>query len=51
MLIKVKMMKAMSSKSIKGLILNSTLECTDNTGAKEVYIISVFGHKQEKAKS
>jgi large subunit ribosomal protein L14 len=42
------MMRAMSSKSIKGLILNSTLECTDNTGAKEVYIISVFGHKTRK---
>lgn len=41
-------MKAMSSTSIKGLVLNSTLDCTDNTGAKEVYIISVFGHKTRK---
>ena len=38
----------MSSKSIRSLCLNSKLECSDNTGAKIVYIIGVFKQKTVK---
>jgi len=38
-------MRAMSAESVRSLSLGSRLECSDNTGAKEVYIISVFGQK------
>jgi len=35
-------MKAMSIPNNKALTLKSHITCTDNSGAKEVYIISVF---------
>jgi large subunit ribosomal protein L14 len=38
-------MKAMSIKNNKALTLKSHVTCTDNSGAKEVYIISVFKYK------
>ncbi|PIU22332.1 MAG: 50S ribosomal protein L14 [Candidatus Diapherotrites archaeon CG08_land_8_20_14_0_20_30_16] len=38
-------MRAMSAESVRGLVLGSRMECSDNTGAKVVYIISVFGQK------
>jgi len=38
-------MRAMSAESIRSLSLLSKMECSDNTGAKEVYIISVFHQK------
>lgn len=41
-------MKAMSINNIGALTLFSTVTCTDNSGAKEVYIISVFGYKTKK---
>jgi large subunit ribosomal protein L14 len=37
-------MRAMSIKNNKALTLKSMVTCTDNSGAKEVYIISVFKH-------
>ena len=35
-------MRAISIKNNKALTLKSYATCTDNSGAKEVYIISVF---------
>lgn len=42
------MMKAMSILNNKGLTLHSRILCADNSGAKEVDIISVFGYKSRK---
>lgn len=41
-------MKAISSAVSKGLTQKSRCTCTDNSGAKEVEIISVIGHKGRK---
>jgi len=41
-------MKAMSIKNNNALTLKSHVTCTDNSGAKEVYIISVFKYKGRK---
>ncbi len=41
-------MRAISSTVTKGLTQKSRCVCTDNSGAKEVEIISVFGHKGNK---
>ena len=41
-------MKAISSKATRSLSLKSRCFCTDNSGAKEVYIISVMGFKGRK---
>ncbi len=41
-------MKAMSIPNNNALTLRSVIPCTDNSGAKEVYIISVFGYKGRK---
>ncbi|MCX6800940.1 MAG: 50S ribosomal protein L14 [Candidatus Diapherotrites archaeon] len=41
-------MKAMSIKNNKALTLKSHVLCADNSGAKEVYIISVFTYKTRK---
>lgn len=42
-------MKAINArKPTKTLILNTHCVCADNSGAKEVYIISVFGFKGKK---
>ena len=41
-------MRAISSVATKGLTLRTRCVCTDNSGAKEVMIISVFGHKGNK---
>lgn len=37
-------MKPISASITKTLNQNATCVCTDNSGAKEVYIITVFGH-------
>lgn len=44
-------MRAMSAKPIRCLTLNSRLECSDNTGAKIVYIIGVFNQKTVKGQN
>ncbi|MDD3159690.1 MAG: uL14 family ribosomal protein [Candidatus ainarchaeum sp.] len=41
-------MKAMSINNSGAVTLKSHLFCTDNSGAKEVYIISVFNNKTRK---
>ncbi|MBN2066881.1 MAG: 50S ribosomal protein L14 [Candidatus Diapherotrites archaeon] len=41
-------MRAISSAVTKGLTQKSRCFCTDNSGAKIVEIISVFGHKGNK---
>jgi large subunit ribosomal protein L14 len=41
-------MKAISAKPVRGLSKKSRLVCADNSGAKEVEIISVIGHKSRK---
>ena len=41
-------MKAISASQTKCLTQKSRLFCTDNSGAKEVEIISVIGHKSRK---
>ena len=41
-------MKAISSTVTKGLTLKTRCVCADSSGAKEVEIISVFGHKGNK---
>lgn len=41
-------MKAISAKPVRALHQNSVCNCADNSGAKEVYIITVFGHKTRK---
>jgi large subunit ribosomal protein L14 len=41
-------MKAISIKNNKALTLKSHVLCADNSGAKEVYIISVFTSKTRK---
>ena len=41
-------MKAMSIPNNNALTLHSRILCADNSGAKEVDIISVFGHKHRK---
>ncbi len=38
-------MKAINAKRTRSLLLNSNCVCADNSGAKEVYIISVVGWK------
>lgn len=38
-------MKAISSRSTKGLQVGSKMKCTDNSGAKELQIIAVRGYK------
>ncbi|OQA31142.1 MAG: 50S ribosomal protein L14 [archaeon ADurb.Bin336] len=42
------MMKAMSIPNNKALTLHSRMICADNSGAKVVDIISVFGYKSRK---
>ncbi len=44
-------MKAISAHVSKGLTRQSRCVCADNSGAKEVMIISVFGHKARKKMS
>lgn len=44
-------MRAISAHVTKGLTRGSRCTCADNSGAKEVYIISVFGHKSRKKMS
>ncbi|MDD3083904.1 MAG: 50S ribosomal protein L14 [Candidatus ainarchaeum sp.] len=41
-------MRAISIKNNKALTLKSHVTCTDNSGAKEVYIISVFKYHNKK---
>lgn len=41
-------MKQISARATKGLTLKSRCFCADNSGAKEVEIISVIGHKSRK---
>lgn len=41
-------MRGIGSTATKGLTLRSHCICTDNSGAKDVYIISVRGHKGNK---
>lgn len=41
-------MKSISATQTRGLSKKSRLLCADNSGAKEVEIISVFGHKTRK---
>lgn len=41
-------MKAISSKPVRSLPQNAVCVCADNSGAKEVYIITVFAHKTRK---
>lgn len=41
-------MKAINAKPVRTLTHHSVCTCTDNSGAKEVYIISVFGYKSRK---
>ena len=41
-------MKAMSIPNNKALTLKSMVTCADNSGAKEVYVISVFKYKGVK---
>lgn len=41
-------MKAISGKSMRSINFNTTLECSDNSGAKLVYMITVFGQKTRK---
>ncbi len=41
-------MRSMSIKNNKALTLKSMVTCTDNSGAKEVYIISVFKYHNKK---
>lgn len=41
-------MKAISTHVSKGLTRRSHCVCADNSGAKDVVIISVFGHKTRK---
>lgn len=38
-------MKAINAKRARSLLLKTHCVCADNSGAKEVYIISVFGWK------
>ena len=38
-------MKAIKARILKGLRVGSNLTCADNTGAKIVQVISVFGYK------
>ena len=40
-------MKAISSKVVKCLPVGAVLTCADNSGAKELQIISVFGFKSK----
>jgi len=44
----MKKMKAISSNVSKGLSHKSRCVCADNSGAKEVEIIAVIGHKSRK---
>jgi len=44
----VKQMKAISASQTKCLTQKSRCICADNSGAKEVEIISVIGHKAKK---
>lgn len=41
-------MRPMSIKNNKALTLKSMVDCTDNSGAKKVYIISVFKYHSKK---
>ena len=41
-------MKAISAKKTKGITLKTNLFCADNSGAKEVQLISVMGYKSKK---
>lgn len=41
-------MRAMSAEPIRCLSLGARMECSDNTGAKVVYIISVFHQKTRR---
>ena len=41
-------MRAMSIPNNKALTLRSMVTCADNSGAKEVYVISVFKYKGRK---
>ena len=38
-------MKAMKSKITRGIPVNSIINCTDNTGAKKLNVISIFGYR------
>ena len=44
-------MKAISTHVTKGLTRRTHCVCADNSGAKDVVIISVFGHKTRKKMS
>lgn len=41
-------MKAIRASPVRTLTHHSMVTCADNSGAKEVYIISVFGYKSRK---
>ena len=41
-------MKAISSKPIKGITTKTRLNCSDNSGAKIVELIGVYGYKPRK---
>lgn len=41
-------MKAINAKIVRTLTHHSTCTCADNSGAKEVYLIGVFGYKSRK---
>jgi len=44
-------MKAINANRSRSLVLNSKCFCADNSGAKEVYIISVVGFKGKKRRN
>jgi large subunit ribosomal protein L14 len=41
-------MKALSAKITKYLPVGATLECVDNTGAKKLQIITIYGYKGKR---
>lgn len=44
-------MKGLAAKIIKSLSIGSRLVCSDNSGAKEIEIIGVLGHKGARKRS
>jgi len=41
-------MRAISARSSRAVSYMGEFECSDNTGAKVVYLITVFGHKTKR---
>lgn len=44
-------MKALSAKIVKGLTTGSYITCSDNSGAKEIYIIGMKGAKGVRSRN